>query len=149
MINFLNLRVKTIKLIKENGEINPHDIIWQWILKYDTKSKHNKRKHDKLNFIKVKNVCTSKRKKATKWKLTEEWKKIFPFWKRDRGRRKDFPPQVTGQKWFMHPFLKNSLKESKGNIMADQWKVTQRQEETSQSCFKKTGTMYLNKIKIC
>ena len=51
----------TVKLLEESIGINLHGLEFgrEWILKYDTKSISNKRKIDKLDFIKIKNFCTS------------------------------------------------------------------------------------------
>ena len=46
-----------------------------WILRHDTKNKQQKEKIDKLDFIKMKNFCTSKDTIKKVRKLTK-WEKI-------------------------------------------------------------------------
>ena len=41
----LNIRAKTVKLLEEIKGVNLHDLqIWQWILRYNTKSTSNRSK---------------------------------------------------------------------------------------------------------
>ena len=58
-IKDLNIKAKTIKLLEENIRQNLHDIgFGDDFSAYDTKSIGNMRKIDKLDFIKLKILCT-------------------------------------------------------------------------------------------
>lgn len=52
LINDLNIRVKTIKILYENIEMNIHDPGFDNDFRYDTISMSNNNKMDKLYFIK-------------------------------------------------------------------------------------------------
>lgn len=56
----LNVRAETVKLLEENRDKFLSPLIWQWSIKYDTKSIKYEQKMDKLDVIKVENFCASK-----------------------------------------------------------------------------------------
>ena len=79
----LNIRVKTIKLLR--GNIGENLWLWiiPWILRYDNKIKSNKGKN-KSEFLKIKYFFASKLP-SRKWKGNSEWEKIFENHVCDKG----------------------------------------------------------------
>ena len=78
MIKHLNVRLKTIKILKENTDRTFFDINYSNIfLDLSPKGKETKAKVNKWDLSKQKSFCTAKGALTNKKRQPTEWEKIF------------------------------------------------------------------------